>query len=457
VSWAEKTLYTLLSDTESVEYLAREHFYSDETLAVVPDAHGKKIVAWSVDQFFRSGRRRAPSREAIADVWEDALEASGIDLGDGTETDDITIVVDRLRAQYVGWRSNELLKDGATAIAAADPTEKTAAVREHTGEWYKLLRSVEPRYRSQDGLQGVEDALQRYFARQESEEITYGMTFGLPPLDEHLHGVHPGEICVVAAETGVGKSWVAVRTLWQEFRRGRTAVLFTLENDLPMTFDRVICMGAKVNYERWQQGQATEAEETRVAKLMAKVEQSEHRFHVEMPGRGERTISAMARKALSLGAQTFILDQLTFVETEGRHQKTSDAILEVMHDLKELVSEGAEKISTLVLHQINREGADQVRKTGVYQARNMAYGSEVERTADFLIAIYQSEMDARTEDAQFQLIKSRRTKRARWASSFRVGDGDVRISHRIVEDHEGGTPPEPERPARGPQPVEEAA
>lgn len=438
MSAAERTLYTLLSDTESVDYLARQHFFSDDSLAVVPDPTGRKITKWCVDQYFRSGRRRAPSREAIMECWEDEIEAAEIDLGDGTEADDIALVVDQLKVRHLVSRSQTVFRESMTKITQADPTEKIAAVGDVAAEWYRLARQVASKDKTQDAEQGWEEALQRYIARSQGNETTEGMTFGLRALDEHLHGVHPGEVCVWAAETGIGKSWVAARTAWHEFRQGRNVVLFTLENDLPMTFDRIICMAAKVGYERWQHGRATPEEEARVDKKFTQVAAASNTLVVKMPPRGERTAASMIREATALGAQTVIIDQLTFIETEDRHQKTSDAILEVMHDLKELVSEGAEKLALMLLHQINREGGDYVSKHGVYLAKHMAYGSEVERTADFLIAIYQSEMHRRVEDAEFQLIKSRRTKKARWHATFRVGDGDVRIQHRILE--EGETP-----------------
>ena len=59
-----------------------------------------------------------------------------------------------------------------------------------------------------------------------------GITFGLPEVDQHTLGIHPGELCVIAATSGGGKSWFAGLIVLEEFRRGRRCILFTLENDV---------------------------------------------------------------------------------------------------------------------------------------------------------------------------------------------------------------------------------
>lgn len=434
MSYASDTLPSHLLDVESLDVLAEENFGTDSALVVIPNEAARALTKWCVGYYFDSGRRQAPTREALQERWGDVIEAEEIDLGDGTQNDTIEYLIAQLRIQHQRVEAQKLVRATGMATAQADDDELGDAVKQAARQWYELQRSTESRRKSQDGPQGIEDALTRYLGRKNSGLAVHGLSFGLAPIDEHLHGIHPGEVCTIAAETGVGKSWMAVMTLFHEFDQGRRCVLFTLENDLPMTFDRVISMGAHVDYERWQESTLTGPEVERFDKLYDKVMSSDKHFRVEMPPRGERNVAAMVRKALALGADSIIIDQLTFIEAVGKHSKKSDDIYEIMHDLKEMVSEGAEKIPVLLLHQINRDGAQHSRKTGVYLPEHMSYGSEVERTTDFLFAIYQSEFDRRCTEAQFQLIKSRRTKKCRWQSSFDVGCGDIQIRHVVSED-----------------------
>lgn len=434
MTYAAEAIYSHLLDVDSLDVLAEEGFFGEDALAVVPNEAGRAIISWTVDYYFASGRRQGPSREALTERWGDVIEAEEIDLGDGTQNDTIEYLVGQLRIQHAKVEGQKLVRSTGMNITQVEDEDVSRTLGEASRHFYDLNQLTSSRRKSQGALQGLDDAVARYVGRKESGQDIHGLSLGLEPIDTHLHGVHPGEVCALAAETGVGKSWMAVKTLYNEMMQGRKCVLFTLENDLPMTFDRVVTMGAHVNYGKWQEGQLEAHEIERVDKLYDRIAEAPKPFQVEMPARGERNVGAMVRKALALGADSIIIDQLTFIESLGKHSKKSDEIYEIMHDLKEMVSEGIEKLSVLLLHQINRDGAQHARKNGVYLPEHMSYGSEVERTVDFLFAIYQSEMDQRVSEAQFQLIKARRTTKSRWQADFRVGSGDIRIRHEITDD-----------------------
>jgi replicative DNA helicase len=57
-----------------------------------------------------------------------------------------------------------------------------------------------------------------------------GITFGLPALDEIVGGLQGGDVCIVAADTGVGKSALALQVVkTTSLDRGLGSALFTLE------------------------------------------------------------------------------------------------------------------------------------------------------------------------------------------------------------------------------------
>jgi hypothetical protein len=224
-------------------------------------------------------------------------------------------------------------------------------------------------------------------------------------------------------------SWVAGKTALHEWSVKRRAALFTLENDLQMTFDRLACMKARVDYEKWQRAEADDSEVERVRMWADKLQKSEHAPIVLMPDRGNRTVPGITRKAVVLGAESLIIDQLSFVEHNPNSRERQRWAMwgETIHELKNEISEGRDKLPCLLLHQINREGMRAAAKTGRHEMDHLAEAGEIERTADFVFALYQSPDAQIVGEAIWQTLKSRRVPPKDWDLAFRLGVGDIRV------------------------------
>lgn len=435
----EAVLVAHLTEVESLDYLAREGFLGT-AVVVVPTELIRKLVTHSLEYYFQSGRKLAPSREALEATWGDQIEQSDVELGDDTETDSIQWAVAQLRTNYAQWRAQDFVKTLSIAVAKADPGEKVRAIQEGAHELYQLAQTLSSRKNEMDAVEGFQDALRRHEAIALSGTTVHGMTFGLPLIDEHIGGVHPGELAVLAAGSGVGKSWFGDgKVVWNEFERGRRVVLFTLENDLPMTFDRLACLAARVDYEKWQHGHANEGDLLRVKQNLERLEAAKEEDRqpiIIMPEPGERTVQSMIRRAIVLGGQSVVIDQLSHIEHSCAHRSPSrpEQVANIMRGLKTALNEGAEQLPGLLLHQVNRDGKKNSARTGRYVMEDMADGSEVEKSADFLFSVYQSKDAEVAEQALFQMLKGRRVPRKDWLMWWRLGIGDISVIRETRED-----------------------
>lgn len=432
---AEGVLVTHLTDVDSLDYLAVEGFLSTST-EIIPTELIRKLVVWSLEYYFRNGRKVAPTKEAFKETWADQLEQSDVELGDDTETDSVEWAVEQLRTNYAQWRSQTFVKDFAMAVAKADPTDKVAAIQEGAHELYKLAQVLVTRKNEMDAAEGFEAALARYEALVASGDIVHGMTFGMTEIDNHTRGIHPGEIAVFAAGSGVGKTWFGGRTGWKEFKRGRRVVINTLEVDLPMTFDRLACIAARVDYEKWQTGTANEGDLLRVKLALEELKDSEHRPIVLMPEKGHRTVQSMVRKAIVLGADSLIVDQLSHVEMDPKSRaiKRNDQVAEIMRDFAVAINDGHDQLPLLLLHQINREGKKESNRTGKYTMEHLGDSSEVERSASFVFTAYQSADARAVQQATFQTLKARRVPPKDWLVHWRLGIGDLRVIRELGDE-----------------------
>jgi DnaB-like helicase C terminal domain len=434
VNHAEEVLYAHLTEVDSLDVLAKERFSLESVQAVIPTELGRKLTGWALDYYFANGRKVAPTREAVYETWGDEMEKVEISLGDDTETDSVEWAIEQLRINYAVVQSQKFVKEFATKVLNADPTAKVTTIQEGAHELYVLSQSLISHHRESTADDGLEDALLRHEERATSGRVIQGLTLGLDPVDQHTHGIHDGELAILAAGSGVGKSWVGNSVTFNDWRRGRRAVLITLENDLDMTFDRMACAQARVDYERWQQGEARDDEQLRVKLLVEQLRESDHKPLVVMPERGDRTMMALVRKAVTMGGDSLIIDQLSFVEpgSSRRRQQGWEIIGDQMHELKSLINEGRERMPCLLLHQINRDGMAEAKKSGRHDMHHMAGAAEVERTGDHIWAIYQSADDAIVHQAKLQTLKGRRVKKKDWLLRLRLDVGLIKVISEVA-------------------------
>jgi replicative DNA helicase len=425
VNHAEEVLLAHLSDVDSLDILAREGFLHASVREAIPTELVRTLLEWALDYYYDNGRKVAPTGDAIRETWADELEQAEVKLDTDTETDSIEWSIEWLRNNYASWRSQEFAKSLVTTVVKASPNERVLAIQEGAQELYRLSQALVSRRQEMEGLEGFEESIRQHDVRKENGHVTMGLTFGWPLVDQHTFGIHPGEIAVVAAGSAVGKSWIAGHATLQEWKSNRRAALFTLENDLPMTFDRLVCLAAHVSYEKWQRGEATEGDMQRVEFMRDKLKQYDKQPVILMPEPSESTVVAMVRKALAEGADSIIIDQLSHVNPGRSIRERREQISVIMRDLKSLVRDA--EIPCLLLHQINREGKKEAVKSGRYTMEHMADSAEVERTADFVFTLYQSEEDRVVQRAVLDQLKYRRGPLKTWEMAYRLEIGDIAV------------------------------
>ena len=428
---AEDVVLSLLDDVDSVEIWAREQ----PPIECFPSESLRPVISWCVDYYFRSGKMKAPSKEAIRATWGTVLDDAEVTLGDGTETDDIEWAIDDLRSQYALLQATNFTKDLVNEIYGADNTQKISVIKEAAYSLTSLALALASKADVVEVHEGILDAIMDYEARALAGHEVMGCTFGLTEIDSFIGGVHPGELCVVAAGPKVGKSFFLALIAWHMFMQGKIAVLFTLENSVQMTLDRMICLHLGIDPDRWRRGECTEAEKTYYEIFAAQIPEMPGQLHVIKPDEGNDTVEAMVRQADTLNADVLLIDQLTFItnarDLNGRKARHEN-IREIMHDLKRAISTGRHKIPCILAHQINREGVKQARKDGWLQMEMLAEGAEVERTADFVFGLYQSMEDREVFMSKMQMLATRRTQYKSWSLSWNINAGMVSVLGEVV-------------------------
>ena len=222
-------------------------------------------------------------------------------------------------------------------------------------------------------------------------------------------------------------AWIAL----SEMKRRRSVAVFTLENSVGMTIDRMACMAAGVDSDRWQRGECVPEEVEAVIAWARELQENDARVWVVQPDLGKRSIEHMIREAQIREAQTVIIDQLTFVELPSPRKPRHERIGEGLHTLKGLISTGRHRMPCFLAHQVNREGVKAADKAGRLEMHHMAESAEVERTADWVFGMYASPDERIAQQLKLQTLAARRAAPRHWQVNWQIGTGHISIRQQI--------------------------
>lgn len=417
----ERTLILHLVSKESLEIMAREGVPEE----IIPSEELRPIVAWAIDYFFRCGRDRAPSIDALLGVehgketFGSVLEDHEIDMGDEPE-DSVEWALDDLRGSYVHMVAQEFNRDFATQMSNADIGDRVGVLSEWSDNFIELSLRMERRDRHVDVREGVAQTIIDYEGRAASGTSFRGMTLGIPMVDEHTHGIRDGELAFFAAGPKVGKSYMLAWVTVAEWRAGRSPAIFTLENSVEMTMDRIVCIAACVDSASWQAGKCSADEIERVHAWATEIEKSSNPIWVLRPDVGQSSVQSIVREAQVREADSLLIDQLSHIELpDGRKPKT-ERIGTALQMLKNMISDGRDALACLLAHQINREGVKAARKLGYLEMEHLAESAHCERTGDWIFSGYAAPDDLVSGIIKMQTLAARRAPLNNWELKFQL-------------------------------------
>lgn len=427
----EMVLLKHLPDIDSIATIAREGLPD----VVLPSEELRPVYAWAMEYFHRSGQRSAPSVEAIKAEWGDLLDDHEIDIEDAPD-DSVEWAIDDLKGGWIYKEVQTFNKELATGLSEATVNERIQVVSEYSQRLVAMAMDMESQEDKVDVREGLPARLQAYEARVEDQEYIYGMRFGIPVIgnrtagiDDYTRGIHPGELAVLAAGPKVGKSWMCALCALREWEAGKSVVLYTLENSVDMTLDRMACLAVNVEYRNWQHGTCVPDEYERVRQWVESVKDRDNPLRVIQPEPGSRSVEMLVRQAQLLDADSLIIDQLTFLEPEDERLPRHLQIREMTHRLKSMISTGRKKMPCLLAHQINREGVKAAEKVGHLEMYHLAEGSEVERTADWVFGLHRTYEEQDNLQAKFQTLAARREDTRHFMMRWSIDTGFVGVLH----------------------------
>jgi replicative DNA helicase len=224
--------------------------------------------------------------------------------------------------------------------------------------------------------------------KQNSSGIT-GVATGFVDLDNQLTGLHGGELLVLAARPGIGKTSLAMNIgLHVAAKENQAVAVFSLEMPSVQLVTRLLATHARVDMKKLRGGRLSSADEERIQTAAAEL--FNLKFFVDDSGAlSSFDLRAKARrlkqKEPSLGL--IIIDYLQLMHQKGKVESRQLEVSEISRALKQLAKEL--DVPIIALSQLNRKVED--RKGGKPMLSDLRESGAIEQDADVVMFIHRED------------------------------------------------------------------
>ena len=232
----------------------------------------------------------------------------------------------------------------------------------------------------------VRDAISTLESYHKNQGMLTGLSSGFHDLDKMTHGMHPGEMVVIAARPSMGKTSLAMNIAEHvALEQNEPVGVFSLEMTAESLILRMLCCRARINLRAVRDGFFAERDFPRITQAATELAKAPIVID-DTPGLSVLQLRARARRmSQQHGIKLFVIDYLQLLNStarraENRQQEISDISSGVKALAKEL------SVPVIVLSQLNRElEKDKSRKPRMSDLRE---SGAIEQDADLIGLLY---------------------------------------------------------------------
>lgn len=264
----------------------------------------------------------------------------------------------------LGWDYHESAEGAQRALEAVKEVVDATNSRVHIRDMATMIN---------DYL----DVLER---REQGEGL--GIPMGWRDLDDITQGMREGELIVVGARPGVGKSTFAGNLAVNALRLGKRVLLVSVEMAETEIIERIMAAEARINLKRLRAGDFTLDHWAQINEGAARLEV----LPLSILDDPNATIEQVRAAAMRTQAELIIIDYTQLMKTEQARGSTREReVADLTGGFKRLAREM--KCPVVALSQVKREADDRRPELG-----DMAESSSFEKNANVVLGLYREEL-----------------------------------------------------------------
>lgn len=246
-------------------------------------------------------------------------------------------------------------------------------------------KRVSSTFRRMDTL--LNDAFEEITQLAEQQNHMAGVPTGFKDVDDLFHGFRGGDLIILAARPGVGKTSFALNLAVNAAKRGTAVTFFSLEMSAGQLVQRILCAEARVSLSKIRAGYISEGDWGAIADAMNSLSQLEL-YIDDSPGLSILEARAKARRELrkASGKGLIVVDYLQLMQPPQTRRDGNRAVEvgEISRGLKVLAKEM--DMPVLALSQLSR--AVEMRGKKRPMLSDLRESGSIEQDADIVLFLY---------------------------------------------------------------------
>ncbi len=238
--------------------------------------------------------------------------------------------------------------------------------------------------------------------------LSIGVPTGFADLDQLTNGLHPGQMVIIAARPGAGKSTVALDIARNAaVKHQSTAVIFSLEMSKSEITMRLLSAEASVKLAQMRSGRMQDSDWQKIVRRMSEISDAPL-FIDDSPNMTMMEIRAKARRLKQRhDLKLIVVDYLQLMTSGKKVESRQQEVSEFSRQMKLLAKEL--EVPVIAISQLNRGPEQRTDKRPLLS--DLRESGSLEQDADMVILLHRPEMyeadDPRAGEADLIVAKHR--------------------------------------------------
>jgi len=218
------------------------------------------------------------------------------------------------------------------------------------------------------------------------EEVQPGVLTGIDELDAALGGgIRPGELCIVAARTSIGKSALAVLVAINAAETGWPVLYMSYEMPPNQIWKRALSYQSGVSLRKFRDGYFDDFDKQQVRQAYEELLPAMKLIRVNTEANTPSELARLVKvEQIKGGAKFVVVDHAGRMKSDTRTANDYEKMTEIAHRLKDMAIQL--NVPMLVLWQLNR--GVEMRADKKPTIADLRDSGQAEEVADFVLLVY---------------------------------------------------------------------
>jgi replicative DNA helicase len=222
-----------------------------------------------------------------------------------------------------------------------------------------------------------------------------GLSTGYVDLDMQLTGLHAGELIILAARPGIGKTSLAMNiAMHAALKEDKAVAIFSLEMPADQLLMRLLASSARVDMKKLRGGRLTPHDEEKFQEMAGALYNAPI-YIDDSGGLSPFDLRAKARRLKQKDPRLslIVIDYLQLMHQKGKVESRQLEVSEISRSLKQLAKEL--EVPVIALSQLNRKVEE--RKGGKPMLSDLRESGSIEQDADVVMFIHREDQEEGAE------------------------------------------------------------